>query len=372
MNKSRRNSMLDLLKFIFAFMIVLYHLYNVLQAKNPPFRGASLSVEFFFIVSGYLMAVSAFRKPYSEKETLGKDTRNFIGHKIARLLPNYYVAWLSGFILKEIVLYHHGFKALLKQAATSLPELLFITESGLTATRSVHAAWYISAMLIVMAIYYPLMRRNRDVFLNLLAPLLTLFMLGIGSQNFANLSGSHTLVWGLMFKTLYRGFMAIIYGCVIFRLSQWLSGIDFNKFGKLLLSLIEAGLYIGIFLYFYLAGHGKNDFIVFTYIGLAVLLTASGVTYSCDISSRFARLCSWLGEYSFSLYLAHAPWSQVLTKISAYAALPDRQRLIVYLIISLIWGLVIMYVSKLVSAIWKRCRKAVTDRLIISEPATDQ
>ena len=59
--KRKRNGRIDLLRFVFALVIMLHHSRYVLGDDHAVFIGGSLAVEFFFLVSGYLMAVSAER-----------------------------------------------------------------------------------------------------------------------------------------------------------------------------------------------------------------------------------------------------------------------------------------------------------------------
>ena len=56
---NKRNGAIDLLKFLFSLMIVIYHGRLFANAENPLFRAGKIGVEFFFIVSGYLMAAKA-------------------------------------------------------------------------------------------------------------------------------------------------------------------------------------------------------------------------------------------------------------------------------------------------------------------------
>ncbi len=71
--RSGRNGNIDLMRFVFCLIIILYQINNRLDL-NPPFGLSEkyfsfcgegrIGVEFFFIVSGYLLAVTA-KKNYS-------------------------------------------------------------------------------------------------------------------------------------------------------------------------------------------------------------------------------------------------------------------------------------------------------------------
>ena len=56
-----RNAALDLLKFIFAWVIVLFHANKYLPDQWGYFINGRLATEFFFLVSGCLMAATSER-----------------------------------------------------------------------------------------------------------------------------------------------------------------------------------------------------------------------------------------------------------------------------------------------------------------------
>ena len=78
---SRYNGGLDFWKLVFTFVIVMYHAGEIGEWDNF-FPVGATAVEFFFILSGYFMAVSAVKKPPLEAGTLGRETAGFIWHKI--------------------------------------------------------------------------------------------------------------------------------------------------------------------------------------------------------------------------------------------------------------------------------------------------
>ena len=51
----KRNGKIDLLRFLFAVIVLIYHSRYVVGDEKSLFLGGSFAVEFFFLVSGYLM-----------------------------------------------------------------------------------------------------------------------------------------------------------------------------------------------------------------------------------------------------------------------------------------------------------------------------
>lgn len=367
MNQSRHSSMIDLLRFIFAMMIVLFHFNSVVKLPKPLFNGGNLGVEFFFLLSGYLMAVSATRKPHDLAQSAGRDTRDFIARKISHLMPDYYLTWLMAFLTRELIINKNTLASLAGKLASQIPELLFIVEGGLALDKGLQITWYISAMLLVMLACYPLLRRYEDFFLKVAAPCLTAVLLAGGYYRFASLNGSHYLIWGLFFKTMYRALMGILGGCTVFTLSQMLKKLRSNRATKMLFTLLEVALYGAIVAYYALSGHQKADFGIFVLTAMALMVTVSGISASENIASNFAGFFSFLGKLSLPLYLAHAHWIKLLPRSNGFLALSFSRQLPIYLAVSLASGLVTMCLSHLLKAFWRRYRKPVLSRLLVSE-----
>ena len=56
---SEHNSLIDVYRLIFICMVMLHHARYVPNAENIPFEGGYICVEYFLILSGYLLAKSA-------------------------------------------------------------------------------------------------------------------------------------------------------------------------------------------------------------------------------------------------------------------------------------------------------------------------
>ncbi len=82
-SRSARNNTVELLRVVFSFAVVICHsTFLPWSEGHLPIKSGSLAVEFFFIVSGYFMAVSAWRKKDIPSSSLGTDTWQFIWKKL--------------------------------------------------------------------------------------------------------------------------------------------------------------------------------------------------------------------------------------------------------------------------------------------------
>ena len=97
--KPSRNGSIDLMKFVFTLVIMLFH-------TNKLFGGGYIAVDFFFVVSGYLMAVSMEKRMTRQSQKpvpLGQDTVSFLLHKAGGIFPYYVVVFVLTFILSNVI-----------------------------------------------------------------------------------------------------------------------------------------------------------------------------------------------------------------------------------------------------------------------------
>lgn len=84
---------------IAAIIIVLYHSSFTVFDNNPLMKNSFLFVDLFFILSGFVMALS-----YSEKITNGLNFKNYILLRLARLYPLHFftlIVWLIYLLAKQ-------------------------------------------------------------------------------------------------------------------------------------------------------------------------------------------------------------------------------------------------------------------------------
>lgn len=235
--KNKRNGSIDFWKFMFSVLIVVFHGKNLAEAGEWKFLGGSIGVEFFFIVSGILMANSSI-KVREQELSLGQDTFQFMKRKVLGIMPNIYVAWIIAFLVEHIGNFSIG--KMVKDAITSVWELLFVTETGLMGYRANAVCWYISAMLIAMLILYPLMKKYKDTFFYIIAPLIVIFVMGITYQQWNNLRVPHA--WnGWAFKSLIRAVMGITIGCLCYKISVYIRGMKYTKLSEVFWTVAEWG-----------------------------------------------------------------------------------------------------------------------------------
>ena len=178
--QSKRNGEIDFLRFVFSMVVVFFH-FN----ENYHFgfcSNGSIAVEFFFVVSGYLLA-SHVRSIHSRPETwseIADSTWAFLLKKAGGFFHYYVCVFLLNLVIRCVLVRGADVLSLLMRLLKSIPTIT-LTFMGLnyrSAALYVGNTWYLSAMLIAMFMLYPLLVKSFDAATKLLFPLVSMFTLG--------------------------------------------------------------------------------------------------------------------------------------------------------------------------------------------------
>ena len=91
MKENNYNYFIDFLKFIFSIIIVIYHAWVFAYSYDvAPFKAGYLAVDFYFIVSVYLM-MKSIQKEIVPNKMIGIETMKFIYNKIKKYFLIFYL-----------------------------------------------------------------------------------------------------------------------------------------------------------------------------------------------------------------------------------------------------------------------------------------
>ena len=347
-----RNHEIDILRFVFALIIVLHHTRYLLGDEHCLFLGGSLGVEFFFLVSGFLLAASAM------KET-APGTAVFLRHKLRAVLPEFLPAWLLGFffVVRARSLSPRGAAALF---VDDIWELTLLKMTGLFTGGIDGVIWYVSAMLLCMAVLYPLLRKYRDSMLRVGALLAALVLLGYLCRNFAH--PRDPAVWlGFCYKGVVRCMAELCLGASLYLPAVRLRSLRLSAAGRGLAGLCKWSCYLASIRYMFLAKPSNRDYFYILLLCAAVLLSFA---VPCGSGARrMDRASVFLAKLSTALYFSHIYFAQNLNALLP-ASMRGGERTAVYLACSFAAAFLVMWLASLLRRHSAAIRRALGKLLL--------
>ncbi|MGN0367699.1 MAG: acyltransferase family protein [Wujia sp.] len=357
---SAHNGAIDLLKFIFAIVIALYHTGCFYCTETQGlFLCGYIGVEFFFIVSGYLLALKAANCKGDRWET---ETCQMIRGKILHIFPYVFLAILASLVVYSIGQVERGMIGC--NLALSFADMLGLQMCGFPGYWGTGVAWYLSALFFVSMLIYPILLKKRTLFTKWIAPLTVLFIYGYMHMKSGSLNNPGDW-WGSVYKGLLRGYADISVGCIAYEISLYLnqSEVFESKSQKLWLFFAEISGFVLTFVYAFKHGQADfYDFIIapFLMLSVAVCFSEHGVLQRVFSSSFF----SLLGTFSMSIYLNHYYVSVNMTRL--FPDLERTQLLVVFLGIVFSLAILNCVLGKLLSKVIRSIQSVCTICMVMT------
>lgn len=359
MNKTAtRNGKVEFWRFIFSVIIMIHHSRYLVGDKNCMFLGGSLAVEFFFLVSGYLMMASIDRKK-DAPTALGRETIGFLGRKVKGLMPElliaHLIAWLFVSFAKD-----YSLLQTVRLFVDTFFEVTQLKMSGLPSATVNGVTWYISSMLLSMAVLYPLLRKYPDMVAHVVVPLIALLLLGYLGGNYDN-PRSPTSWIGLTFKGNLRAMGEICLGVICYLVCKPLSKLSLTRLGKWFVTLAEWVCYLVAIWYMYEMKATNLDYFVIVILMAGVVLTFSHQGADANLFDR--RLFNILGKFSVNLFLCHTFYAQHLKRIIP-KGWSDNRKMVLYILCTVATAFFVSAVAALLRRITPKVRGFAKQLLI--------
>lgn len=290
----KRFIVLDSFRGLCALSVVLFHTYVVQSiAELEFFKNSFLFVEFFFILSGFVLFHT-----YGQRLNNASNFKDFFISRTARLYP------LHLFMLAVYLLLEVGRK-LAETKGFSFNEPAFTgatAPSELLPNALLLQSWLNNAM--TGSFNYPSWSISIEYYLYLLFGLMAVFARSNKIKVFAVVSlASFVTLWNgesWLKLEIFRGLSCFFAGACLYLVynkikDKDLDAIDFN--------LLEIALVLGVYRLLVSSIDHKG---VYASLLFCVLILA--FSFERGVISRLLshRLFMWLGTLSFSIYLTHA------------------------------------------------------------------
>lgn len=304
MSGKKRNGYIDMIKFLLSCIIVLFHL------NNGMMKGGRVAVEGFFMITGYLMMCSLSRENESEY-SLGKASVRFIAHKYSLIFPCLLVSSMIGLAVIAVI-EHSTVTIILKRLVLMFFEVFPISMAGFSGYSTTGISWYISAMMLGLAILYPLCRKNKSSFTLIWCPLISIFCYGLLDHSYGHLAVNRWMKENtLVSPGMLRGLAGLAAGVVVYEVVNILSAKKITRFGFIAFSTLEV---LGFCFCYWAIQHvpkSKYDYIVlFVIFGLLCIGLSKKTLLGRISGNRFTKA---LGTASTFIVLNHYYWNTFLT-----------------------------------------------------------
>ena len=356
-----RNFNIDLMRMIFAILIVYAHM-GLLKMVPETVCGALLV--FFFVLTGYF-TMAGFEKRRDKGVTMGR----FLLSKVMTFLPYLIAACIITFVLQTVLQMEYFDYSLGESLLSSL--LAFFADAScldmfdMPLVIANVAVWYLSGMILGLAVTYPLLSKYGHSFSKYAAPIIGVLCIAVSLRLTGTLFGPYTDIGGLT-KGMVESVGMICLGYFAFECVAKLKTMNFTRFGKIVLTVVELGGYIlCVAMMFAWAdiytGHLVNHFsrewyelLMCVLMFTSTALTCSGLTYlAFDVSERptLKKLSAFFATGSLVLYLSN--YYQIYFVGKLEKALPFEDKLLdiaflvaVSFVLVYVGGKVLMWAGK--------------------------
>lgn len=322
-----RNGTIEILRFIFIWVVVCYHA-TPMFSFSKFFTGGFMAVEFFFILSGFFMAAHADKKAPATQP--GQDVFDFLKHKISGIYPAFLICFITAFIVRECFETTQISSRFLYRVIYSFGELGFLQMAGFPAYCATGVGWYLSALFLSMLLLYPLLRKYESAFIFIVAPLLSIFLIGFMVRTTGNVNVPDYLYFGVVYKGMLRGVADICLGCMGFYLCRYWKNLSWTRAGKRALTFVEVFCYAaGLFM---IAASHVRPFSVFVVV-LFTLGSAATMSGKTLLAGKLdGKISLFLGELSVAVFFSHFYWVGILQRDGG--TWPWQMRFAVYLLLT--------------------------------------
>lgn len=335
---SKHNGIIGFWKFAFCILILLFHA-RVFASDTDTvlFSKGSIGVEFFFLVSGFLLARSALNKKEDNNEFLGKETLLFIYKKIKNFFPYILVCFIGGLIVKSIFS-----DMTIKDYVLSIWDLTFLRMAGFRTTVVNGNVWYISAMLLAMLILYPLLRKFKKNFVYLGAPIIVIFLAGILNHNYLSLRTPEDWL-GFFYKGFIRAFLELSLGTILYLICEKMKTLNFTKIGKISITLVEiVGFLIPFIMSQFVEKATTYDFIVLIIMSISIVIAFSEKTLEFKFFDN--KIIYYLEKLSLPVYLSHIFIRTIINESGLTVNLNYYEKTSIFIFVTLIFSMALKFI----------------------------
>jgi len=340
---------LDGLRGVASVLVIIFHVMETFTGGNKfvqIINHGYLAVDFFFLLSGFVVA-------YAYDDRWGKMTTwDFYKRRLVRLQPMV----IMGSVIGAALFYFQASPAMPNIANTPVWEMLLVMVIGATLIpvplsmdirgwQEMHPlngpAWSLFFEYIANILYAVLVRRFSKVVLSVFVTLAAFMLIQylVTSKNGDLIGG-----WSLNSEQLYIGFTRVLFpffgGVLLCRIGKLIHIKNAFWWSSLLIIIMLSIPRIGDEHHVWMNGIYESLCLIVVF-PLIVSIGAGGQLHS----ARSEKICNFLGEISYPLYITHYPLIYLFTAWVVNNKVPLGINGLLMGLLVVITSLVIAYLS---------------------------
>ncbi len=296
---AKRFHSLDAFRGLAAILIILFHSqFYAISEPNQFIRHSDIFVDFFFILSGFVIAYS-----YQSKIMNGMKFKDFILLRFARLYPLHIFVlfvWIP-YIGIKIYLYNRGIGATdpteLNNAVTFVKNLFLLQGMGSRVSWN-YPSWSIGAEFYTYILFFIILFFSKKLFV--LQRIFVISLVALLSYIIANSS----IIAELRFVGLFSCISEFLFGVIIYYMYEQIHLKAPPR--TIVASFLEIGMLM-LLIFFVSNIDESNNYKHYT-IALFVVIVYFFAIQNKGIVSQVLnlQLFQYLGRISYSIYMTHA------------------------------------------------------------------
>lgn len=324
---------IEALRFIFMTVIAVWHF-----GRINPFTHGYIAVDFYFLLSGYLLYGSYVRHKY--------DALKYTVEKLKRFYPEYIFVFVIAFLLKLNLLLRDS--DVVTVFLNAISEGLMIHSVGVFGGGVNQPAWYLSVLLVGGGLLYAILHWNKKVAISIIFPFLVLltytYLIGI------NGSTEHFATQGVWCQPLLRGMAGMALGVILAAFKARYSELLARKNVVLDTACLVAVVIVCIVLF------SVKHYDRFALLAFSVLIISCFVPTTVINKIFSSGIWTKLGGITFEMLLVHSPVIWVVNNLTRSIRMSTYGLIalaIVYIVIVLICSFILKYIGNRLNKIIK-------------------
>lgn len=296
--KFEKNYAIEWYRYFFSFFICTLHFKEYFG--NPyPFGGSYLAVEFFLILSGFLL-MRTIDRTLPDVENVEQSTWKFALERFWRLWPQYIISWLI--LAAYCVFFRHS--VTIKNLVIDYPADAFMLQMLGIGPRLNSAMWYVSALFLVSITIFYLACKNRRRFVYIIAPICVALLYSYFYQTKGMLAGIGWTNSLIVRDGFWRGLAGICLGCIVYELSTKIP-LKYRSYMPVVRRFYEVGTLSLLSVMYYQAGCTVKDFTLVFMMGLLILSVMCGSKNEGSYLTRLLSRIPLRQSYAYAIYCNH-------------------------------------------------------------------